>query len=56
VQFLAFRDVLPLTATSPSPYRAMSCAVAFCGAKALLILDVQSNDKAEGSNTQDRYP
>jgi tellurite resistance protein len=48
--FLAGYGVLmviaqPLTATSPSLYRAMSCAVAFCGAKALLIFDVQSNNK-----------
>jgi subtilase family serine protease len=48
----AFRDVLPLTATSPSLYRAMSCAVAFCDGKALLIFDVQSSNTSQGYTGQ----
>ena len=48
----AFHDVLPLTASSPAAYRAMSCVPADCGAKALLIFDVQSNDTALGYDGQ----
>lgn len=48
----AFHDVLPLTATSSPLVRATSCAVAVCGAKALLVFDVQSDDKAQGYTGQ----
>jgi subtilase family serine protease len=44
----AFRDVLPLTATSPALFRAMSCPAAVCGVKALLIFDVQSANTSQG--------
>jgi subtilase family serine protease len=48
----AFRDVLPLTASTPSLYRATSCDVAACGVQGLNVFDVQSADTADGYDGQ----
>jgi subtilase family serine protease len=49
----AFRDVLPLTASTPSSLdRGTSCDVAVCGVQALNVFDVQSTDKAAGYDGQ----
>jgi subtilase family serine protease len=48
----AFRDVLPLTASTPALYRATSCDVADCGVQGLNVFDVQSTDKAAGYDGQ----
>ena len=47
----AFRDVLPLTASTPALYRGTSCDVAVCGVQGLNVFDVQSADTAEGYDT-----
>jgi subtilase family serine protease len=48
----AFRDVLPLTAATRALDRATSCPAADCGAQALLVFDVQSDDTAQGYTGQ----
>ena len=48
----AFRDVLPLTASTPALYRGTSCDVAVCGVQGLNVFDVQSADTAEGYDGQ----
>jgi subtilase family serine protease len=48
----AFHDALPLTAASPPEFRGGSCTAAVCGAKALLVFDVQSDDKSQGYTGQ----
>jgi subtilase family serine protease len=48
----AFRDVLPLTASTPSLDRVTSCDVAACGVQGLNVFDVQSADKAAGYDGQ----
>ncbi|HEX4088315.1 MAG TPA: S53 family peptidase [Trebonia sp.] len=48
----AFRDVLPLTAATPSLYRGVTCNVAACGVRELRLFDVQSDNKAAGYSGQ----
>jgi subtilase family serine protease len=48
----AFRDVLPLTGSTPSLDRVTSCDVAACGVQGLNVFDVQSADKAAGYDGQ----
>jgi subtilase family serine protease len=48
----AFHDILPLTAATPALDRATFCPAAACGARALLVFDVQSDNHAEGYDGQ----
>jgi hypothetical protein len=48
----SLRDVLPLTAATAALDRATSCPAADCGARALLVFDVQGDDNAQGCTGQ----
>ncbi len=48
----AYFDALPLTASSPSQYRATWCEETTCGVSALAIFDDQSTSKSAGFSGQ----
>jgi subtilase family serine protease len=48
----ALRDVLPLTAATPSLDRGTACDAALCGAQQLNLFDVQSDDTTDGYTGQ----